>query len=181
MESLEMSMVGFPLQVWKDILFLWEKVNLCAAFSKTKKNPNPQNLYTTFFSLSTCLLKKEVAIFTRMGRFYTPLSQYITSHMSLFLAGEQLVCCNAHQTSISLISIVHRSTLRMNLCMFRKHSDSMLNKCCKTTSIYSVQTISKHNFNSITAAEHLQILFKMWIFTFYSQYKITTTVSRRDH
>lgn len=83
MESLEMSMVGFPLQVWKDILFLWEKVNLCAAFSKTKKTPNPQNLYTTFFSLSTCLLKKEVAIFTGMGRFYTPLSQYITSHVSI--------------------------------------------------------------------------------------------------
>lgn len=68
----------------------------------------------------------------------------------------------------------------MNLCMFRKHSVSMLNKCCKTTSIYTVHTISKHNFNTITAAEHLQILFKMWIFRFYSQCKINTRVSRRD-
>lgn len=100
--------------------------------------------------------------------------------MSLFLASEQMVCCNAHQTNISLISIVHRSTLRMNLFMFRKHSDSMLNKCCKTTSIYTVHTISKYNFN-ITAAEHLQILFKMWIFRFYHQCKINTIVSRRDH
>lgn len=62
----------------------------------------------------------------------------------------------------------------MNLCMFRKQSDSMLNKCCKTTSIYTVQIISKHNFSSITAAEHLQIPFKMWVFTFYSQCKINT-------
>lgn len=100
--------------------------------------------------------------------------------MSLFLIAEQLVCCNAHQTSISLISIVHRSTVRVNLCMFRKHSDSMLNKCCKTTSIYTVHTITKHNFNTITA-ERLQILFKMWIFRLYNQCKINTTISRRGH
>lgn len=116
---------------------------MCCLFKDLKK-PHPQahkNLNTIFFSLSSCLLKKEVAIVTD----FTHLSPYVLlPTMSLFLAREQMVHCNAHQTNISLISIIHRSTLRMNPCMFRKHSDSMLNKCCKTTIIYTVHTISKH-------------------------------------
>lgn len=67
MESLVISMVGFPLQVWKYILFLSEKVNLCADFSKTQKKPQTHKTSTQLFLPLQLPVKKGGSNFYKDG------------------------------------------------------------------------------------------------------------------